>query len=397
MCHPFENSLVGINASSRPPNTYMKISISAETAKTREMAEGEVKTTIDRLGLIDEDLKRVKLWDKNLFGKDVKIVREPIGVVACISSFNYPLFSMASKVIPALLGGNSVVAKPSMSDPVVSLMFVKVLQEAGVPPGVVNIITGSSSEIGDYLVKNNHVQMITLTGSTTTGKHIMSVCGIKRLHLELGGKGNAIVLDDADISLATEKIIEGSLKYSGQRCDAISRVLVVEKAHRRLIKSLLSRLDEHIPDIVPLISETASKNVMDLINDAVENGAILLKGGHSKKNFVEATLLDDVPLLARIAWEETFGPVISVIPVKDANEAISVAKESEFGLDSCIFGKKNVMKYAKDLNDGSVTINNYPSHGTGFYPFGGNKDSGVGREGVGYSVVEMTRLKTIKK
>ncbi len=370
--------------------------IMIESAKTRNLAEGEVNTTIERFDLINEDLRRVKIWDKNLFGKEAKIIREPIGVVLAISSFNYPLFSMASKVIPALLGKNSVIGKPSLNDPIVSLMFFKILQEAGVPDGVINVITGLSSEIGDQLVKDDRIQMISLTGSTNTGKHIMSVCGIKRLHLELGGKGNAIVLNDADLQLTAEKIIEGSLKYSGQRCDAISRVLVPEKIHDKLVNEIIKSFDQKHPDIVPLINEDASKKVVELINDAIKNGAKVLRGGKSNRNFVEATILDNVPLLARIAWEETFGPVITIIPVKDEKEAIAVAKESEFGLDSCIFGKRNVMKYAKMLDDGSVTINNYPSHGTGFYPFGGNKNSGIGREGIGYSLIEMTRIKTIK-
>jgi acyl-CoA reductase-like NAD-dependent aldehyde dehydrogenase len=199
------------------------------------------------------------------------------------------------------------------------------------------------------------------------------------------------------LSLAAEKIIEGSLKYSGQRCDAISRVLVVEKIHKQFVSELLNKFNTKHIDIVPLINEDASKRVMELINDAVANGATILTGGKSNKNFVEATILDNVPLLAKIAWEETFGPVITIIPVKDANEAIKIAKESEFGLDSCIFGKRNVVKYAKMLDDGSVTINNYPSHGVGYYPFGGNKNSGIGREGIGYSLAEMTRIKTIKK
>ena len=370
--------------------------IMIESAKTRNLAEGEVNTTIERFDLINEDLRRVKIWDKNLFGKEAKIIREPIGIVLAISSFNYPLFSMASKVIPALLGKNSVIGKPSLNDPIVSLMFFKILQEAGVPDGVINVITGLSSEIGDQLVKDGRIQMISLTGSTNTGKHIMSVCGIKRLHLELGGKGNAIVLNDADLQLTAEKIIEGSLKYSGQRCDAISRVLVPEKIHDKLVNEIIKSFDQKHPDIVPLINEDASKKVVELINDAIKNGAKVLRGGKSNRNFVEATILDNVPLLARIAWEETFGPVITIIPVKDEKEAIAIAKESEFGLDSCIFGKRNVMKYAKMLDDGSVTINNYPSHGTGFYPFGGNKNSGIGREGIGYSLIEMTRIKTIK-
>ncbi len=370
--------------------------IMLESGKTRELAEGEVKTTIERLGLVSEDLKRVKIWDRKLFGNDVKIVREPIGIIACIPAFNYPLFSIASKIIPALLGGNSAVAKPSLSDPIASLMFAKVLQEAGVPAGALSVLTCLSSELGDELAKDQRIQMITLTGSTATGQHVMSVCGIKRLHLELGGKGSAIVLEDANIQNAAKKILEGALKYSGQRCDAISRVLVVEKVHDELVDELLKNFDEYASKAVPLIDEKAAQKVMRLVEDAVAKGAKILKGGKAERNFVEPTLLDSVPLQARIAQEETFGPVIPVIQVKNAKEAIAIAKESTYALDSCIFGNRNAMKYAKMLDDGSVTINNYPSHGTGFYPFGGNKNSGIGREGVGYSLLEMTRIKTIK-
>ncbi|MGC8568225.1 MAG: aldehyde dehydrogenase family protein [Candidatus Micrarchaeia archaeon] len=381
-------------------------------AKTAELAEGELNSTINRILLSLEDFSKAVGeyipgdWSLDKTKKNAIISREPLGVVACISSFNYPLLSMASKIVPALIAGNSVVAKPASDDPIVAIMFTRMLEFAGFPPGSVNLITGPGKTIGDAIAKSDKIRMITMTGSTETGKHITSVCGIKRLHLELGGKAAAIVAPDADINLAAEKILEGSLRYSGQRCDAISRVLAAKEIHKELVDKLLKGIDSYIygdpfnkrTKILPLINEKAAEKVESLVKDAVEAGAILLKGGHRNKNFFEATLIDNVPLTARIAWEETFGPVVSIIEVENVEKAVEISNMSEYGLDACVFSKSfdTAMKIAKSLEDGSVTINDMPSHGVGYFPFGGNKNSGLGREGIAYSIEEMTRLKTLQ-
>ena len=383
-----------------------------EAGKPIGSARGEVRAASNRIKMTMEEARRIfgeyvpGDWSEDTMAKFALVIHEPIGVIACVTPFNYPLFSVVAKVVPALVSGNSVVIKPSSDDPLSAILLARAFQEAGVPDGVLNVVTGTGKDIGDELVNNDLVGMVTLTGSTETGKHVAKIVGMKKMHLELGGKGSAIVAADADLGLAAKKVAEGSLKYSGQRCDAISRVLVEEAVAARLAELLSSEIkswklgdprDEKM-SLGPLINPAAAERVQSLVDDAVSKGASLLAGGKHKGTYFEPTLLDRVPLEARIAWEETFGPVITVIRVKNIDEAIQVSNRSKYGLDSSVFTNNlyTAWKVSKALEEGSVSINDAPSHGVGYFPFGGNKDSGLGREGVGYSIDEMTRLKTIQ-
>jgi len=383
-----------------------------EAGKPIGSARGEVRAASNRIKMTMEEARRIfgeyvpGDWSEDTMAKFALVIHEPIGVIACVTPFNYPLFSVVAKVVPALVSGNSVVIKPSSDDPLSAILLARAFQEAGVPDGVLNVVTGTGKDIGDELVNNDLVGMVTLTGSTETGKHVAKIVGMKKMHLELGGKGSAIVAADADLGLAAKKVAEGSLKYSGQRCDAISRVLVEEAVAARLADLLSSEIkswklgdprDEKM-SLGPLINPAAAERVQSLVDDAVSKGASLLAGGKHKGTYFEPTLLDRVPLEARIAWEETFGPVITVIRVKNIDEAIQVSNRSKYGLDSSVFTNNlyTAWKVSKALEEGSVSINDAPSHGVGYFPFGGNKDSGLGREGVGYSIDEMTRLKTIQ-
>jgi len=334
------------------------------------------------------------------------VIHEPLGAIACISPFNYPLFSVVAKVIPALVAGNTVVVKPASDDPLVALLLARVLEAAGIPSGAVNLVTGQGAKVGDRLVSHDKIKMITLTGSTAVGKRVASLAGMKKLHLELGGKGAAVVAADADLELASKKVLEGCLKYSGQRCDAISRVLVEEEVADRFMALLMKGLPSwglgdprrDGNNVGPLINPEAADRVQALVDDAVSKGCRLLRGGKHKGCYFEPTILDHVPASAQISTEETFGPVVTVIRVKNLEEAIELANESRYGLDSCVFTNSfyTAWRVTKALEEGSVTVNDAPAHGVGYFPFGGNKDSGIGREGVGYSIDEMTRLKTIQ-
>jgi glyceraldehyde-3-phosphate dehydrogenase [NAD(P)+] len=260
--------------------------------------------------------------------------------------------------------------------------------------------------VGEALVRNESVSMITLTGSTAVGRRIASLAGMKKLHLELGGKGAAVVAADADLSLAARKVLEGSLKYSGQRCDAVSRVFVENSIADTFLKALLGELgqwklgDPRDPEnnMGPLINVEAAERVQSLVDDAVDKGARLVRGGKHEGAYFEPTVLDSVPLKAKIASEETFGPVVTIVRVKTIADAIERVNESRYGLDSCVFTNNfyTAWRVTKALEEGTVTVNDAPAHGVGYFPFGGNKDSGVGREGVGYSIDEMTRIKTIQ-
>ena len=383
-----------------------------EAGKTTHSAVGEVRASTNRIKMTMEDARSIfgqyipGDWSEDTMGKFAIVTREPVGVIACISPFNYPLFSVVSKVIPALVSGNSVIVKPASDDPLVALLLARALQESGIPQGAVNVVTGSGKEVGNHLVGHELVSMVTLTGSTETGKQVAKIAGMKGMHLELGGKGSAIVASDADLPFSARKVLEGSLKYSGQRCDAISRVLVEEVVSATFVSHLLKEFeawkigDPRDPqhNLGPLINLKAADRVQSLVDDAISKGALLLKGGRHEGAYFEPTILDSVPLNARIAWEETFGPVVTVIKVRNIDEAIDLSNKSRYGLDSCVFTNSlfTALKVAKSLEDGSVSINDAPSHGIGYFPFGGNKDSGLGSEGVGYSIDEMTRIKTIQ-
>jgi glyceraldehyde-3-phosphate dehydrogenase [NAD(P)+] len=386
--------------------------LTLEAGKPMSSAMGEVRASLNRIKMTMEEARSIfgeyipGDWSEDTMAKFALVIHEPLGVVACVSPFNYPLFSVIAKVIPALVSGNTVVVKPASDDPLVALLLARVLQEAGIPDGVVNVITGSGREVGDELVGHDHVSMVTLTGSTEVGKHVAQLVGMKKRHLELGGKGAAIVAGDADLTLAASKVLEGCLKYSGQRCDAISRVFVDESVADRFLELLsggvgawkLGDPRDAETTVGPLINPEAAERVQGLVDDAVAKGAILIKGGKHNESYFEPTLLDSVPAEARIATEETFGPVVTVARVKGVDEAISRTNESRYGLDSCVFTNNlyTAWKVAKALEEGTVTINDAPAHGVGYFPFGGNKDSGLGREGIGFSIDEMTRIKTIQ-
>ena len=383
-----------------------------EAGKTRTSATGEVMASLNRVKMTMEEARSVfgeyipGDWSEDTMAKFALVVHEPLGAIACITPFNYPLFSVAAKVIPALVAGNTVVVKPSSDDPIVALLLARVLEKAGIPGGAVNVITGQGAMVGDRLVSRDQIKMITLTGSTGVGKRVASLAGMKKLHLELGGKGAAIVAADAELALASKKVLEGCLKYSGQRCDAISRVFVEEAVANRFMELLVRELsswklgDPRKPSnsMGPLINPEAAARVQALVDDAISKGCKLVRGGKHKGCYFEPTILDNVPHGARIAAEETFGPVVTVIRVKNLNEAIELTNESRYGLDSCVFTNSfyTAWRVTKALEEGSVTVNDAPAHGVGYFPFGGNKDSGIGREGVGYSIDEMTRLKTIQ-
>jgi glyceraldehyde-3-phosphate dehydrogenase [NAD(P)+] len=283
-------------------------------------------------------------------------------------------------------------------------MFARILQESGIPNGCLNVITGPGS-IGMKLVEHPHVSLVSFTGSTMAGKEISRAAEVKRLHLELGGKAVAIVLSDADIGLAARKCVEGAFRNAGQRCDAVSLALVEEGVADLFVEKVLEEAgkwtvgDPRGDDVKmgPLINSSQVERVHRLVVDAVEKGAKLLMGGRFEGNYYQPTVLDYVPREAEIMWEEIFGPVLPIARVRDLGEALEIASAQRYGLDSCVFTNNfyRMWSVAKRLQVGSVTVNDMPRHGVGYFPFGGVKESGIGREGIGYSIDEMTVLKTI--
>ena len=381
-----------------------------EIAKDRKSCKSEISRTADFIKFTADTAK-------NLTGESIPgdsfpgfknnkisiVKREPIGVVLAISPFNYPINLAASKIAPALMAGNSVVLKPSTQGSLSGLHLARIFQQAGVPSGVLNTITGRSSEIGDYITTHKGINFINFTGSTEVGKRISKITSMVPLLMELGGKDAAIVLEDADLELTANNIIAGAYSYSGQRCTAVKRVLVVDKLADELVKKLKEKIEkitvgnplEADADVVPLISSKAADFVCELIEDAREKGADLVIGGNREGNLIYPTLFDNVTTDMRLAWEEPFGPVLPIIRVKDMDEAIEIANRSEYGLQSSIFTENidNAFYVADKLEVGTVQVNNKTERGPDHFPFLGVKSSGMGTQGIRYSIESMSRPK----
>ncbi len=381
-----------------------------EIAKDRKSSHAEVERTSDFIRFTADTAKNISgesiPGDSFPGGKNNKISivrREPLGVVLAISPFNYPVNLAASKIAPGLMAGNSVVFKPASQGSLCGLYLARIFQEAGVPAGVLNTVTGKGSEIGDYITTHRGINFINFTGSTEIGTHISKITSMVPLLMELGGKDAAIVLDDADLDLAASNIVAGGYSYSGQRCTAVKRILVSENVADRLIDKIIAKIKtltignplEKDVDIVPLISKKAADFVVELMEDAKLKGAKLLIGGKRDGNLIEPTLFDNVTTDMRLAWEEPFGPVLPIIRVKDKYEAIKIANASEYGLQAAVFTNNinDAFYIANKLEVGSVQVNNKTERGPDHFPFLGVKASGIGTQGIRYSIEAMSRPK----
>ena len=367
-----------------------------EISKDRKSCWSEVERTADFIRFTADTAKNISgesiPGDSFPGGKNNKVSivrREPLGVVLAISPFNYPVNLAASKIAPGLMAGNSVILKPASQGSLCGLYLARAFEEAGVPAGVLNTVTGKGSEIGDYITTHKGIDFINFTGSTEVGAHISSITSMVPLLMELGGKDAAIVLEDADLELTASNIVAGGYSYSGQRCTAVKRILVVEE-----VATMGNPVEKDV-DIVPLISTKAADFVCELMDDAKAKGAKLLAGGNRDGNLIQPTLFDCVTTDMRLAWEEPFGPVLPIIRVKDKDEAIKLANESEYGLQSAVFTQNinNAFYVADKLEVGTVQVNNKTERGPDHFPFLGVKASGIGTQGIRYSIESMSRPK----
>jgi acyl-CoA reductase-like NAD-dependent aldehyde dehydrogenase len=336
-------------------------------------------------------------------------VRQPVGVVACITPYNFPIVNMAGKVGPALAMGNTVVVKPAPQDPLAVIRFGEILVEAGFPPGVVNVVTGSGAEVGEALVASKHVDMVSFTGSTSVGQRIGAVAGhdMKRLLLELGGKGAGIVFDDADLKTAIGMIASVWAFHSGQICTAPTRVL----AHRAVYDHVVSGLstaaghlkvgDPLEADTVlgPVISAPHRDRVESYVRAGADEGGTIVAGGDRPDMatgfYVKPTLIAGCKAGMKVVQEEIFGPVVVVVPFDDEDEAVSLANGTDFGLYDYVFSKDSAraMRVARQLRSGNVGINTAQRNHEA--PFGGFKLSGVGRDGGSFGLHAYSELQSI--
>ena len=385
--------------------------LAKEVAKGIKAAIGEVVRTADLIRYAAEEGLRItgqamegggfEAASKN---KLAVVRREPVGVVLAIAPFNYPVNLSGSKIAPALIAGNVVMFKPPTQGSISGLLLAKAFEEAGIPAGVFNTITGRGSEIGDYIIEHKEVNFINFTGSTPIGERIGRLAGMRPIMLELGGKDAALVLEDADLEHAAKQIVAGAFSYSGQRCTAIKRVIVLESVADTLVTLLqaeVTKLTVGDPfdnaDITPVIDNASADFIWGLIEDAQEKGAQALTQIKREGNLLWPVLFGQVTKDMKVAWEEPFGPVLPIIRVANVEEAIAFANESEFGLQSSVFTNdfKKAFEIAEKLEVGTVHINNKPQRGPDNFPFLGVKGSGAGVRGIKYSIEAMTNVKSI--
>lgn len=385
--------------------------LAKEVAKGIKAAIGEVVRTADLIRYAAEEGLRItgqamegggfEAASKN---KLAVVRREPVGIVLAIAPFNYPVNLSASKIAPALIAGNVVMFKPPTQGSISGLLLAKAFEEAGIPAGVFNTITGRGSEIGDYIIEHKEVNFINFTGSTPIGERIGRLAGMRPIMFELGGKDAALVLEDADLEHAAKQIVAGAFSYSGQRCTAIKRVIVLESVADKLATLLqeeVSKLTVGDPfdnaDITPVIDNASADFIWGLIEDAQEKEAQALTPIKREGNLLWPVLFDQVTKDMKVAWEEPFGPVLPIIRVASVEEAIAFANESEFGLQSSVFTNdfKKAFEIAEKLEVGTVHINNKTQRGPDNFPFLGVKGSGAGVQGIKYSIEAMTNVKSI--
>ncbi|NHN58737.1 MULTISPECIES: aldehyde dehydrogenase [Halorussus] len=382
-----------------------------EAGKPVSSARGEVESAAERFRRAKEEIRAMKgeFREGTTAGHEgwnAIVKHEPIGTVLAITPYNYPLATTALEVAPALATGNSVILKPASDTPVSAAILADIISEVEeIPSGAFNFVSGSASRIGDVLAGDDRINMVAMTGSSAAGKHVAKESGMVELHMELGGNAPAVVFPDADLSEVAGACAKGSFKYAGQRCSAVSRVLAHESVHDEIVDRLEAEMDGWQPGDLfdedttmgPLINEGQAEWVEELVEDAVEKGADLVRGGERDGIHFEPTLLANVPHDARIVHEEQFGPVAAVTTFETEDEAVEIANRGELALDAAVFTKDydRAMDLSDRLDAGAVRINGAPSHGLGDIPFGGNKASGIGRQGLHDTIQEMVRQKSI--
>jgi acyl-CoA reductase-like NAD-dependent aldehyde dehydrogenase len=339
-------------------------------------------------------------------GKLGMVLRVPIGVVGAISPFNFPLNLVAHKVGPAFAAGCACVLKPATATPLAALKLAEVLADAGQPAGWLNVVVGSSSAIGDVLVEDERVRMITFTGSSAVGWKLRERAARKKVSLELGNSTPMIVLADADLERAAAAVATNGYSFAGQSCISVQRVYVAREAYDRFLEELVPRVealrvgDPLDPDtqVGPVIDEENRDRIASWIREAVAGGATLRAGGEvDDAGLLRPTLLADVAPDMRVSCQEVFGPVVTVAPVDGLGDAIELANGTAYGLQAGIFTAsiKDAMQAALRLDFGGVTLNEAPTFRADQMPYGGVKESGNTREGPRYAVEEMTEPRVV--
>lgn len=385
--------------------------IATEGIKTIREARKEVSRGVQTLRLSAEEARRIGgrtlTFDQAPGGEDRTgyYTREPVGVVLAITPYNDPLNLVAHKLGPALAAGNAVILKPDSKTPLTGLLLARALDDAGAPPGVLQAITAPGAAVGERLVPDPRVRMISFTGGRATGEAVLRRAGLKRVTMELGSNSPVVVMPDADLDRALEATVSGAFSAAGQNCLHVQRLLLhreiyatfserfVEAARRLRVGD---KLDE-ATDMGCMITREAAREVEAMVTEALDAGARLLTGGERDGTLVDPTVLDRLPEDCSLATEEVYGPVTVLYEIADLDEAVARANEVDYGLQAAIFTRDvdTALRASRELECGGVMINDSTDYRLDAMPFGGVKGSGIGREGVEFAVREMTEPKVV--
>jgi acyl-CoA reductase-like NAD-dependent aldehyde dehydrogenase len=331
--------------------------------------------------------------------------RRPVGVIAAISPFNFPLNLVAHKVAPALAAGNSVVLKPATTTPISAVKLCEILIEAGLPAGAMNLVVGSGGTVGEWLVSDARVDKVTFTGSPAVGRRITQIAGIKKITLELGNTSPVIVAPDADLAYAAKRCAVGAYYNSGQVCISVQRIYSQRPVYEPFTETFIRAseamvvgdpLDERV-DVGPMIDVREAERIESWVREAQSGGAQVRTGGKRDGAVYWPTVLTDVSPEMKVVAEEAFAPIASVIATDDYEEALRQADATEFGLQVGVFTRDigRVLQAIRNLNFGGVIINETPAFRVDHMPYGGNRQSGLGREGVRFAMEEMTNIQLV--
>lgn len=385
--------------------------IATEAGKAIKFARIEVDRAVQTFAVASEEAKR-------LHGETIPLdaapagegyfgfwQRRPVGVVAAIAPFNFPLNLVAHKVAPALAAGNTVVLKPATSTPMSSVLLCEILHAAGLPPGAINLVIGGGATVGDRLVADPRVGKITFTGSAPVGRHIVARAGIKKVTLELGNASPVIVAPDADLELVAKRCALGAFYNSGQVCLSVQRVYgdrciaepfleLFAKATEAMVVG--DPLDEHV-DVGPMINVGEVDRAESWVGEAVADGARVVSGGRREGPVYWPTLLDNVRPGMKVMDQEVFAPIASFVPYDDFEQALAAANASDYGLQAAVFTRdiNRVLSAIRTLDFGGVIINDTPTFRVDHMPYGGMRQSGIGREGVRFAMEEMTNIQVV--
>jgi methylmalonic acid semialdehyde dehydrogenase len=391
--------------------------LTREEGKTIAESRGELQRSINVADFCAGESRRMngETIQSELPANFAYTIKQPLGVVACVTPWNFPVAIPVWKIAPALVAGNTVVFKPATLTPATGIRIVELFEEAGIPPGVLNLIIGSGSEAGDAIINHPAVKAISFTGSNQVGIRLYEEASRRgaKVQCEMGGKNPVVVMEDADMDLAVESTAQGAFGSSGQRCTATSRAVVVNDVADEFVERLANRAtsmrigagSDPATEMGPSVDESQFKTVLSYIDIGRDDGAKLVCGGSratgtglDKGYFVNPTVFDHVTPDMRIAREEIFGPVLSVLRVKDFDEALQVANDCEYGLSSSIFTNDSVrvFRFVDEIETGMTHINSPTTGGEAHIPFGGIKGTGIGDREQGSTALDFyTDLKVV--